>query len=177
MNTEPVPENVVREVEALTADLFREDELGAVLRVQFRMEDVLNRFIAALVPCPDQLDLSGDGAIKYHHKMVLAFALGLTPELKGALRAFSRLRNNFAHDPATRLDQQTATALYKGLGTYEKNQVRKTFASMQSEYEQLRKVSEFADLPPGDQFKVITVAVWTSMRTALEQAMRLGPLH
>lgn len=52
MNISALPENVVREVDALTADLFREDDLGAVLRVQLRIENVLDQLIMTLLPSP-----------------------------------------------------------------------------------------------------------------------------
>lgn len=174
MNTERVPENVVREVSALTADLFREDDLGVVLRVHLRIENVLNRFLNAMAPFPDYLD---GASLRYYQKVRLALALGLVPEAEPSLRAFGKLRNDFAHQPDMQLDKQAISRLYNGLGSVDKALVANTFESMRGEYEQLRQANQFVDLSPGDQFKVITVAVWTSVRTALEQARRLGPLH
>ena len=163
MSIETVPGDVVREIGALTAELFGEDDLGTVLRVHLRIENVLEQVIEALLPAPDHLHVSGGRTIRYELKVSLALALGVLTELGPSLKAFGVLRNTFAHQPNTRLDQQTVAKLYDSLGAVDRDQVLKTFESMKLEHEPLRAVPRFIDLPAGDQFKVITISVWTSV--------------
>lgn len=172
-----VPEDVAREVGALTTELFGEDDLGTVLRVHLRIENVLDQVIQALLPSPDHLQLSGGRAIRYELKVSLASALGVLVDLAPSLRAFGALRNDFAHQPNMKLDHQRVTKLYDSLGAVDRDQVLRTFENMKREHEQLRGVARFKELPSGDQFKVITISVWTSVRTALEQAKEHGPLR
>ena len=176
MTAEIVPEDVLHEVNALTAELVGEDALGMVLRVHLRIENVLERILQALLPSPGCL-LRDDRSLRYEMKVRLVLALGALTDIEAPLRAFGKLRNDFAHQPDKRLDAQSASKLYDSLSAAERHKVLRSFERMKRDKQMPRGVDRFTDLPPEDQFKVITLSVWTSVRTALEQAKRLGPLR
>ncbi|MBR1204512.1 MULTISPECIES: hypothetical protein [unclassified Bradyrhizobium] len=100
---------VKTKVQALTQALITEDDLGKVIRAHIHIEHELYDLIFFAAPCPEQLLKSKD--MEFSEKVRLALVLGLNAELKPALTAVSKLRNNFAHRIDMRLEEKAATQL------------------------------------------------------------------
>ena len=153
------------EVQELTADLFREDEMGAVVRAHIRIENLLIQTIECLLPNPKhlkKLNLDYDGCV------TLALALGLNEQFGPPFRALGKLRNDFAHRLDTSLSKQVVANLYDCLGPDDKGQVQACFKRIKYENEETRHVKRFANLEPGDQFKLIAITLWAAVRAAVK---------
>lgn len=160
------------EIQELTRDLFREDEMGAVIRVHIRIENLLIQTIECLLPHPKYLPKLN---LDYDSRVTLALALGLKEQFGRPFRSFGKLRNDFAHKLDTTLTKQAVNNLYESLGPEEKNQVQATFQRIKNDNPETRHVSRFADLDPGDQFKVIAVSLWAVVRSAVHLHSQVPP--
>lgn len=158
------PEYVQREVEELAKDLGREDEMGAVVRAHIRLESIVFHFVEALLPASahiKRMNLDYDGYVS------LALALGLDEQYGPSLRAMGSLRNKFAHRISTTLDTSTVNNLYTSLRPEDKQQVQVSFARIRAQHESVQVVTKYSELSPKDQFQLIAVILWTSMRAVL----------
>jgi hypothetical protein len=152
------------EISQLSADLSREDEMGAVVRAHIRIENLLLKVVEGRLPHAKylpKLNLDYDGLV------TLALCLGLEERHGPAFRALGKLRNDFAHRLNTALNKQTVTNLYKALATEEKHQVQSMFLRIKGLNEETRHVARVADLEPSDQFKLIAVTLWVVVRATL----------
>jgi len=102
-----------RRLEALSAALTNEDDLGKVIRAHIHIEHELQDFIFFAAPMPDQL--KSFDTMEFTDKVQLALLLGLTPDLKVALNATGRLRNKFAHKLDMRIGEDEAKNLISTL--------------------------------------------------------------
>lgn len=152
------------EVQQLTADLFREDEMGAIVRAHIRIENLLIQTIESLLPRPKYLKKLN---LDYDGRVTLALALGLKEQFGPPFRALGKLRNNFAHKLDTSLTKQVVANIYESLGADDKKQVQECFKRIKDENEETRHVKRFSDLEPGDQFKLIAITLWAVVRAAV----------
>ncbi len=152
------------EIQALTTDLFREDEMGAVVRAHIRIEGLLIRTVESLLPRPQQLRKLN---LDYDQLVTLALALGLREEFGPPFRALGKLRNDFAHKLGTSLSKQVVSNLYETLGSEKKAQVQACFSRIKAEHESTKNIKRFSDLEPGDQFKLIAISLWAAARAAV----------
>ncbi len=74
--------------------LTTEDDLGKVLRVHLLIERALDITIKQSVPNPKFLPRLRS----FSDRVKLALALGLDPQMQGALTSINSLRNDFAHE-------------------------------------------------------------------------------
>ena len=89
----------------LTDDMFyeallNEDELGSVLKAHLHIEYHIDKILNRLTPYPDDLP-----ALKYSEKVCLICALGVKKEYKPILHTLGTIRNNFAHDPFSKINK------------------------------------------------------------------------
>lgn len=150
-------------INELAKDLFREDEIGAVIRAHIRLESILIKLVESLITSPKHLNRLN---LDYDSYVNLALALGLDEDLGPVLHAMGKLRNNFAHKLDTKLDSGVVNNLYQALSNREKQQLQTSFSQMRNENEDLKKVSKISELSPGDQFKIIAVIIWAAMQAA-----------
>jgi hypothetical protein len=158
------PVKIQAEIDEFVKDLFREDEMGSVIRAHIRIEYLLLQIINNLIPKPQHvknLGLDYDGAV------TLALALGLNDQFGPPFRALGKLRNNFAHKLDTSINSVVAKNLYSSLSTDTKDQVQRCFHRIKDEHESTRHVKRFADLDPNDQFKLIATTLWAVLRAAI----------
>jgi hypothetical protein len=83
--------------ESFLTVLLRQDELGAVVRAQIYIEHVLIEYVNSRPQPPKTSGLSFAQLVK------LTLDLGLPQRFNHPLRAFSRIRNQFAHSLDTKL--------------------------------------------------------------------------
>jgi hypothetical protein len=106
----------LREIKDRETKLFSalegEDDLGVVLRSHIYIEHELKQYILELAPKPEHIKFSD---YEYNGMVVLALALGLSPELKAALSSIGSLRNRFAHKLDMTLTMQEANNIYNSL--------------------------------------------------------------
>ena len=152
------------EIQELTRDLFREDEMGAVIRVHIRIENLLIQTIECFLPHPKHLSKLN---LDYDGRVTLALALGLKEQFGQPFRAFGKLRNDFAHKLDMTLTKQAVSNLYESLGPEEKDHVQATFKRIKNDNPETRHINRFAALDPGDQFKVIAISLWAVVRSAV----------
>ncbi len=143
-------------IDDFVKDLFREDDLGVVIRAHIHMEALLAEYLEILIPFPKALrriNLDFDGRLN------LAIAMGLDEEFGKPFRSLGSLRNRFAHNLSAVLDAGTAKNLYSALRALEKDAVQQSFTRLKKENAALEEVEKFSDLPALDQFRLIVVAL------------------
>jgi hypothetical protein len=102
-------ERFTKKIEALRQILWKEDELGTVIRAHIHIEHELHDFIYFAAPSPAHLKITDD--LEFSEKVSLALLLGLNADLRPALNAAGKLRNKFAH----RLDMKLGEEEVKNL--------------------------------------------------------------
>jgi len=145
------------EVEAFVADLLKEDDLGAVVRVHIRIEFALRELVKSLVVDPEflkKLDLD------YSHTVQVAGALGINKAYIPSLNALGTLRNNFAHDLKTELDSNAVSALYSSLAPDHKEDVQRVSEELWVSHKIGTPYPGFKKLEPRDRFVTIALVVW-----------------
>ncbi len=157
------------EARELTADLFREDEIGAVVRAHIRIENLLNKTIERMLPNPKHLKKL---KLDYDGRVTLALALWVKEQFGPPFRALGNLRNKFAHDLNTSLTEEVVANLYESLSPSDKEQVQACFKRIKDENAETRHVQQFTDLAPPDQFKIIAISLWAVVRAALNGLMQ-----
>lgn len=153
----------------LTDDMFyeallNEDELGSVLKahlhVEYHIDEILNR----LTPYPDDLP-----TLDYYGKVCLICALGVKKEYKPILHALGEIRNKFAHDPFYKINKSLTNNLYKTLPEESKVILQKSYKKIQSNPD-IDKVSSYKDLPPKEQFTLISLIIRRIVTRAKDEA-------
>lgn len=144
--------------EQFIQDLFREDDLGAVVRVHIQIEYQLNEFIRKALKYPKRIEKSH---FDFSQSVDLALALGLREDLGSPLKAMGTLRNRFAHKLETRLDQSSVTNLYETLSPPDKETVQQLFQMVRKTDERLNQFAKLTDLPERNQFALIATLIWS----------------
>lgn len=157
-------EHVQREIEELAKDLGREDEMGAVVRAHIRIERIVFQLVEMQLAVPANIKRMN---LDYGGYVNLALALGLDEQYGPSLRAMGSLRNKFAHQIGSSLDMSTVNSLYGSLRPEDKQQVQASFAHIRKENEQVQVIKKYSELSPKDQFQLIAVVLWTSMRAVV----------
>lgn len=158
------PDHLRHDLDEMVKDLFREDEMGAVIRAHIRLENLLLMLVELLAPSPTHLRKLN---LDYDGQVTLALTLGLDDGLGPALRAMGNLRNRFAHRLETKLDSGSINNLYASLRPVDKQQVQVSFKRIRETNESITNVTQFSELPPGDQFKLIAVTLWAALQAAV----------
>jgi hypothetical protein len=135
--------------------LYKEDDLGSVIRVHLHIEHHVNEIIHLLAPSPDylkQLRLDYDG------KITLLCLLGLKPDSIKVLSALGKMRNKFAHNLNYQLDESTVKSFYETLDSYSKKALQKSYDDLltNGEYQGL---DVYKKLTPRNKFIVISTFV------------------
>jgi len=138
--------------------LFGEDELGAVVRGTIHVETKLLELIGLLVEDESYIRRLN---LDFSQHVNLAVALGLNAEYAKGLRAFGKLRNDFAHKLDTVLSKERVHSLYEALASREKHLVQQSYLLTDD------PKPPFNDLPPKDQFVYIAVALHTLLEIVL----------
>ncbi|ULA61630.1 MAG: hypothetical protein LZF60_340171 [Nitrospira sp.] len=141
--------------------LFGEDELGAVVRAHFYVEERLLQLIGLLVKDESYI---GKLNLDFSQHVHLATALGLSEGYAKGLRAFGALRNHFAHNLSATLTKERLNSLYDSLGSSEKELVHKAY---RLSYDPHETRVPFQDLSPKDQFILIAVALYTLLNLVI----------
>lgn len=148
----------------LVEDLFREDELGAVVRAHICIESLLRRIIDLLAPAKEHVKKM---RLDYDNAINLALLLGLREDYGPPLRVLGKLRNEFAHKPSTSLSKEKVYNLYRSLNPDAKQQLQDSFKSMKEEHDSVRGYKSFSDLPPRDQFNLIVAGIWAQVASGV----------
>jgi hypothetical protein len=151
------PGEVLEGLKKVVIDLLGEDDLGAVIRVHIRLEQLIGQFVVNLSPHPEhlkRLKLDYDGLVS------LALVLGLKEQWGAPFRALGKLRNDFAHKPDMELTKEAVSNLYKSLGPGDKKRVQNCYIKLRDEYKLAGEAKRYAELSPSDQFKLIGISLW-----------------
>lgn len=146
-----------------------EDELGAVIRAHIHIEALLLELLGLLVK--DEVALRKLN-LEFSQTVDLAIALGLGPEHAKGLRAFGKLRNEFAHNLNSKLSASRIDNLYESLSTTDKEVVQLAYVRTNSQL----GVSppSFKDLTPKEKFVLIAVALRGMLQVALLEVRKAG---
>ena len=158
------PDQIRHNLDEMVKDLFREDEMGAVIRSHIRLENLLLIIVDLLAPSPTHLRKLN---LDYDGQVTLALALGLHDELGPALRAMGSLRNRFSHRLETKLDSESINNLYASLRPVDKQQAQISFKRIRETNDSIKNITQFSELPPGDQFKLIAVTLWAALQAVV----------
>jgi len=147
--------------------LNSEDELGAVIRAHIHIEALLLELLRLLV--------KDEGALRklnleFSQSVDLAIALGLGPEHAKGLRAFGKLRNEFAHDLNSRLSDNRINNLYMSLSTADKEVIQHAYARTNSQLG--ANPPSFKDLTPKEKFVLVAVALRGMLEVALSEVRK-----
>lgn len=151
------------ELSALVVDMFREDPLGAVVRVHLRFENLLSRWLDEVVPHPQY---AKNLSKTFASKVELALSLGLHARMGAPLKRINRLRNDFAHKLDTQIDKQVVSDIYTAFNEEDKSLLQKMLSNMKKDLPAEASVS-FTGLDPVDQFRLAAAALWAILRVAL----------
>jgi hypothetical protein len=146
------------------AELNREDDLGMTIRAHIRIETLLTEIIENLAPNREYIDKL---ELDYDHSVTLAMLLGFKVGLEKPLRVLGKLRNNFAHNIDTAIDQNKVKNFYDSLEEQDKNIVQDIFKKVKNKNPETITESSFSKLQPRDKFKLIAVVLWTHVNYAL----------
>jgi len=141
--------------ESFRSDLFRDDDLGSIIRVHLHIEYHINDILDLLVPYPEDLKPI---QLDYDGKVNLICALGVQPERIKILKALGTMRNKFAHNLNFKLDNSNVKSLYESLDSSAKEILQSSHNLMRSK-EQHKGVAAFNKLTVKDQFILIAVVV------------------
>jgi len=144
-----------------------EDELGAVIRAHIHVEALLLELLGLLVKDEQalrKLDL------EFSQSVDLAVALGLGPEHAKGLRAFGKLRNEFAHDLGSKLSDDRINNLYESLSATDKEVVQAAYGTTNAQLGV--NPPKFKDLTPKERFVLIAVALRGMLQVALLEVQR-----
>jgi len=101
---------------AFLASVNHEDELLMVMRVHQQMDDILSDLIEWKLVEKHHLELR---RIPCAVRIELAAAMGLLmPGDRGTFLQFNTLRNRFAHEPGTTINEKDAQDLYNGVSEH-----------------------------------------------------------
>ena len=122
MSTNLVPKTPLPfEIPTLAEHLNSNDHLALIIRAHLYVEAILIRHIETVVVNKQEFD---SAKLQFAAKLKLAVALGKVDQAdSGALKTLNKLRNDFAHDLTTQLQEQDELDLYN---TFSKRQ--RTFA-------------------------------------------------
>jgi hypothetical protein len=135
--------------------LFKDDDLGSVIRVHLHIEHHVNEILELLVPCPKDLK---SVRLDYDGKVNLLPVLGVKPESIKVLSALGTMRNKFAHNLNFKLDKSNVKNLYETLDVDAKD-ILFSSHEMTRTKEQHKDIKPYKKLTPKDQFILIAVVV------------------
>jgi hypothetical protein len=133
--------------------LFKEDDLGSVIRSHLHIEHHLNDILNMLLPFSNNLKPIG---LDYAGKVHLCCALGLEPKKAKVLLSLGKMRNKFAHELSFCLDKSTVKNLYEALDQVEKEVLQNSYGKCSKNWSD---VGNFKNLPPKSQFVLIAVVI------------------
>ena len=156
-------EGFTAELDQLVADMFREDQLGAVVRVHLRFENLLSRWLKEVVPHPRHIKTI---AKTFPEKVDLALCLGLHELLEHPLKKINQLRNVFAHKIDTQIDAKVVSDISSSFNQEDKELLQSMLRNLETQLP-ARASKEFTGLDPLDQFPLDATASWVILRSAL----------
>lgn len=151
MNEDILTENFI-------SDLFREDELGAVIRAHLYVEKYVDELLGLLFPYPKELKplkLDFDG------KLCLIAALGVNSTVKKPLSILGGIRNKFAHRPNYKLDKSQIKNLYSSLGSNDKELLHRVYKGIRKDYSEWQNLPDYNLLEPKEQFVLLAIVIRT----------------
>ena len=134
-----------QEIGAFSDDLAKSDDLGSVIRAHIHIENGVYSLVENLTPNAEHLKRLD---LDYDQTVSLALVLGLDADWVPSLRAIGKLRNRFAHQLGTVLDDSTVNNLYESLPATGKNNVQATFSGLRSAGMLRSKAERYFDLEP-----------------------------
>jgi len=156
--------NETEDIKQFLSVLYNEDELGSVIRGHILIESLLIQIVEQLIPEEKHLKKLN---LDYDDTVTLAMCLGVKEDAAPSLRSIGSLRNNFAHNPDTALTKEICNNLYSSLSKEQKDLLQKQFSKLRSETDELKNYSSFKSLKIRDQFLLIAITIWTSLKTTV----------
>ena len=148
--------------------LSGEDDLGVVIRASIHMEYELDKFIAIVLPNPRELKLNN-----FSLRLKVALACGLRNDLKKPLQILSGMRNNFAHELNTKLNDKHVVCLFESLSLLERQTLVFSCAAMKS----IGPTPLYENFKFDDRLRLILTVLWCAIvteRQKLERNRRPG---
>ncbi len=111
----------------------------------------------------------------YYTKILLCCSLGLIKELEGPLNVIGTLRNNFAHNIGTTLDNSTVSSIYKILSGNHQKQLKSAYEQMALQFN--REEKKFTALTDIERLGWIFVFIRKKLKqanTQLEKSLGLN---
>ena len=140
--------------ESFKSALFKDDDLGSVIRVHLHIEHHVNDILELLVPCPQYLK---SVKLDYDGKVNLLPVLGVKPENIRVLSALGTMRNKFAHNLNYKLDKSIVKSLYETLDSDSKDILFNSHEAVRTKGS--NNIDKYKKLQPKDQFMLIAVVV------------------
>lgn len=150
-------------IDALQAD----DELSAVIRAHLYVEVQLNRLIDALLPYSKELS---DSRLSWPLQINLALSLGLKNQYRPPLKKVGNIRNRFAHNPDSTIEDRDIKALFDSLHSEDKQIVLEAYKRTQGQIEDPLEMN-FHELGARDRFTLIVVALHGALQAAVREVI------
>lgn len=153
-------------------DLFREDDLGRVIRCHIHIESKLDEFISVFFKRPEYIDRLH---LEFHKKIPLALACGLINDFDKPLKVFGTIRNRFAHNLSAVLGKQEVNNLYSAFSVKSKEHLNAAYEKTAQETEEKEMPqSNLRKHTPSDQFALMSVFMRGNLDDAVKQAKNLA---
>ncbi len=152
---------ILGEAVLLSKDIANEDDLGAVIRGHIRIENILSRYISAVVKNPEKIE---GRRFEYSAKVDICLALGLRSELQGPLIKLGKIRNDFAHKTDRSIAEEDCNALISSFCASDKKVCDGGLDNFET-----NGPKEKSSMTDKDRFRMAMVTLWAGCRYELSK--------
>jgi hypothetical protein len=155
----------------LTEALLGEDSLGVVIRAHIHIEHELIEFIKSRLSPPSVLDAI---SLNYAGRVRLALHLGLEAERKTALNFIGTLRNRFAHQLDSTIEEKDATDFEHALGSESKAALEYAYPGTQAKVATRSWSGSLQQTAPKDRIALYFIVLWSAIAVAAAKSKGIG---
>lgn len=155
----------------LTTALLGEDSLGVVIRAHIHIEHELNEFIKSRLSPPSLIDAI---RLSYADRVRLALHLGLEPERKAALNFIGNLRNRFAHQLDSAIEEKDAEDFERALGSESKAALAYAYPTAQERVPTGSWSGSLKQIAPKDRVILYFIVLWAAIAVAAAKSEDVG---
>jgi hypothetical protein len=155
----------------LTAALLGEDSLGLVIRAHIHIEHELIEFIKSRLSPPSALDAI---SLNYAGRVRLAMHLGPEAERKAALTFIGTLRNRFAHQPDSAIEEKDAADFEHALGSESKSALEYAYPGAQAKVGTKSWNGSLLQTAPKDRIALYFIVFWAAIAVSAAKSKGIG---
>lgn len=152
---------------ALHDTLFKEDDLGLVIRGHIHVENELIEFIKIRLFPPNVVDALGLG---YEEKCKIAKVLGMPKALQAPLSYAGNLRNRFPHNLGVTIGKQEADSFNIALKEHGREYFQEAYHRIYPTSNRRSNFWNTHDFKPKDRIVISLILLWSGLALANMEA-------